>query len=316
MKTIFISMKVWNINNSAGGGNFFVENLKDYLINLNYKVVFVLQENIDIILVIDPRKNPIYGKQYSIDEIIQYKNNNPQVKIIHRVNECDIKREIQINLEPLLIKTMKIADHVVFISEWLENYFINKYNLNIKSSSILNGCNQKHFFPLKEEKFKDKIKIITHHFSNNYLKGFHIYNELDKILPKLENIEFTYVGNYNDKYKPHNIKLLPCTGGIKLGDIIRQHDIYLTATQNEPGGMHHIEAQSCGLPILFCKGGGGVKEVCENVGEEFSNIEEMLEKLNKIKNNYNDYVDKIDYDFLSSERCCKEYLKIIESFNI
>ena len=311
MKTIFISTKVWNSKSGAGGGNFFVQNLKDYLINLNYNVVFTLQPNIDIILVTDPRKNPNFGKQYSIDDIIQYKNNNPQVKILHRVNECDIKREIQSNLEPLLVKTMKVADYVVFVSSWLKDYYINKYKLNIKSCAILNGCNHKHFFPSKEPKFKDKIKIITHHFSWNYLKGFHIYNELDKILPKLENIEFTYVGNYNEKYKPQHIKLLPCTCGMELGDIIRQHDIYLTATQNEPGAMHYLEAQSCGLPILFCKGGGGVKEICDNVGEEFSNIEQMLEKLNKIKNNYNDYVDKIDYYFLSSERCCKEYLKII-----
>lgn len=311
MVKIFFSLNPPNC--SHGGGANFVKNLTEVLQNKNYNITYKLEADIDIIFIIDPRKDASCRKNYSIHEFLEYKKKNPKVKLIHRVNECDIKREKSINIEPLLVKTMKNADHVVFISEWLKDYFINKYNLKIKSSVILNGCNQSHFFPSKNPKFKDnKIKIVTHHFSNNYLKGFHIYNELDKILPKLENIEFTFVGNYNSKYKPKHIKLLPCVNGLKLGDIIRMNDIYLTASQNEPCGMHQLEGMSCGLPLLYCKGSGGIKETCSaNTGEEFSNIEEMLEKLNKIKNNYNDYVDKIDYDFLSSERCCKEYLNII-----
>ena len=308
MVKIFFSLKL--PSGSYGGGAMFVKNLIKILENKNYNITHNLDNDIDIIFIIDPRKDN--NNRYSIDEILSYKKLNPQVKLIHRVNECDIKREISINIEPLLVKTMKNADHVIFVSKWLKEYFINKYNLQIKSSVILNGCNQKHFFPSKNPKFKNnKIKIITHHFSNNYLKGFHIYNELDKILPKLDNIEFTYVGNYYKNYNPKHIKLLPCVDGLKLGDIIREHDIYLTATQNEPGAMHYIEAQSCGLPILFCKGGGGVKEICDNVGEEFSNIKEMLEKIIIIKNNYNNYVDKIDNYYLTSERCCNEYLEIL-----
>ena len=49
--------------------------------------------------------------------VSQYKAYFPNVKIIHRVNECDIKREKSINIEPLLVKTMKIADHIVFVSK-------------------------------------------------------------------------------------------------------------------------------------------------------------------------------------------------------
>lgn len=310
MIKIFFSLKP--PGGSYGGGAIFVKNLTELLENKNYNITYNLEPDINIIFIIDPRKSNY--NRYSIYEILSYKKLNPHVKLIHRVNECDIKRETSLNIEPLLIETIKNADHVIFVSKWLKDYFINKYNLQIKSSVILNGCNQKHFFPSKTPKFKDnKIKIITHHFSNNYLKGFHIYNELDKILPKLNNIEFTYVGNYNKNYNPQHIKLLPCESGLKLGNIIKEHDIYLTATQNEPGAMHYLEAQSCGLPILFCKGGGGVKEICDTVGEEFSNIKEMLEKLNKIKNNYTEYVNKIDYDYLSSERCCKEYLEILKN---
>ena len=42
------------------------------------------------------------------------------------MNECDIKREVSINLEPLLVKTMAIADHVVFISKTQDTKIRNK----------------------------------------------------------------------------------------------------------------------------------------------------------------------------------------------
>lgn len=302
------------IKTSYGGGNQFISNLINYINNENenLKIVFDLNHNdIDLIFILDPRILSV--NKINIDMVINYKLKYPNVKIIHRVNECDIKRDKSINIEPLLIKTMKISDHVIFVSKWLQHYFIKKYTLKLPSyNHILNGCNRKHFYPLNNQKFENgKIKIVTHHWSSNYLKGFHIYNELDKILPSLKNIEFTFIGNYNQNYKPKNIKLLPPTNGIELGELINKHDIYFTATQNEPCGNHYIEGLSVGLPILYCKGGGAIKELCHGIGEEFNDIKTLLIKIDLIKNNYYDYVNNINYGYLGSERCCKEYYKII-----
>ena len=44
-----------------------------------------------------------------LDEILDYRKKNPNCKIIYRVNECDIKREVSINLEPLLVKAITEA---------------------------------------------------------------------------------------------------------------------------------------------------------------------------------------------------------------
>lgn len=299
---------------SYGGGAFFVKNISRYLVQKGHRITYNLDRDIDVLIIIDPRKSDY--NRYSLNDVINYKNNvNPNVKIIHRVNECDPKREVSINLEPLLLKAIQFADHVVFISEWLKEYFINKYSLNINHSCILNGCNQNDFFPSVNKKLQGKTKIVTHHWSNNYLKGFHIYNEIDKLLEHRNDIEFTFIGNYNVNYKPKNIKLLPPTSGKDLGNLIRENDIYLTATQFEPCGMHHIEGLSCGLPILYCEGGGAIKEVCDKVGEEFNNIETLLNKLDIVKNNYDTYVENINYKYLSCDRCSQQFLERIESIN-
>ena len=114
-------------------------------------------------------------------------------------------------------------------------------------------------------------------------------------------------------YKSKNIKLIPCKCGLELGNLIKQHDIYLTATQNEPGAMHYLEGLSCGLPILYCKNGGGAQEICCMAGEEYYDIKTLLDKIDIVKKNYDNYLKKIDYKYLSSNRCCEEYYKIIKN---
>ena len=317
------------VSTSFGGGNQFVLNLSKYLINKNHQVVYDLNHNnIDIIIVIDPRK--LRYNKYDTNSVFKYKQNHPNVKIIHRVNECDIKREKSIGIEAKLLKVFRIADCIVFVSRWLLNYYVKKYKLFpmiSKMKVVINGCNINHFNPNKEklninqndsydinQLLKNRpIRLVTHHWSNNFLKGFDVYNYLDQEMGKRKDFVFTYIGNYNKKYRPKNLRLLPPMNGTQLANELRNHDIYITGTRNEPGAMHYLEGGSCGLPVVYHSGGGGALEVCSKFGEVYSNTKELWKKINKIKNNYNYYLKKIYYQWLGSDRCCEEWNKILES---
>ena len=85
--------------------------------------------------------------------------------------------------------------------------------------------------------------------------------------------------------------------------------------------MHYLEGISCGLPILYCINGGGTQEVCEKFGEEYSDLNTLIEKINLIKNNYSKYVEKIilNKNNLSKDICNLKYLQLInnnENLNI
>lgn len=302
------------ISGSYGGGNFFVQNMVKYLAQKDIQCVYKLEDDINIIFVIDPRGS---DRKISLNEVIKFKNKHPNIKIIHRVNECDIKRQKSINIEKLLLEVFKIADYIVFVSEWLMNYYVNKYDI-LKDklyTYVLNGVDTKVFYKIDNHKIDhNNIKIVTHHWSNNYMKGFYIYNKLDSILKDYPNITFTFIGNYNKEYKPTNIKMIKCLHGEKLANELRKHDIYLTATQNEPGAMHYLEGASCGLPVLYRTNGGGAKEICSKFGEEYDTIDEMFSQLDNIINNYKDYENRINTSYLDYNRCCKEYYDIIKSF--
>ena len=317
-KKIFFTFKPKG--GSFGGGAFFVTNMIEYLKNRGYKITFTLEKGIDIIFITDPRKGKKgSSKSYSVDDIIQYKKQNPKVKILHRINECETKREKSIGIDQLLLKTMKIVDRIVFITQWLQDYFVGKYNISTKNCSVVvNGCNPDFFFPATESAKKiieesTKVRLITHHWSSNYLKGFEIYNKIDEYLGKHpDEFELTFVGNYNENYTPKNITVLPPECDMKLGNILREHDIYLTASQNEPCGMHQLEGMSCGMPILYREESGGIKETCGNAGLEFSDFEDFLIKLKEIKKQYYIFKNNINYGWLSSQRCCKHFYKNIK----
>ena len=69
------------------------------------------------------------------------------------------------------------------------------------STIILNGSDKKTFHSKGYKKWDQSLplKIVTHHWSNNLMKGFDVYKHVDKLLEKKKkwkgNFKFTYIGN-------------------------------------------------------------------------------------------------------------------------
>ena len=314
-KKILFTLKPLPPGVSGGGGCFFVNDLASNLSSKGYEIVYNLQPGIDLIFIIDPRRNST--NNYHIDTIINYKRHFPTVQLLYAVNECDIKRDVSINLEPLIVRTISACDVVVFISKWLKNYYAEKYptlrSIIDKSYVINNGCDLDVFYPERAKTLdtSSTIKLVTHHWSDNYNKGFHIYNRLAGMLKDL-NVEFTYIGRYYKNAIPEGVNYVPPKSGKELADEIRKHDIYLTASLYEPGGIHQLEGMACGLPVLYRQNGGGIAETIFGCGEEFAEVDDLLVKLKQIVENYDDYRSKINYDFISSKRFSGDYYKLIQ----
>ena len=286
-----------------GGGSKFVESMSSFLENLDHNVIYDLNDpNIDIILMIDPRPN---NECYGVNEIYKYKHYNPKVKVLHRINECDARKNTNF-MDNILIQSANFADKVIFISSWLRDYF-SKKGMNVENSSIIyNGCNTSHFFPPERKIQSDKIKLVTHHWSDNWLKGHDLYQFIDENIVG-ENYEFTYVGRYCKEYTPKKTKIIPPLWGPALAEEIKKHDIYVTASRFEPCGMHHIEGAACGLPVIYHKDGGGINELCKLHGEAYENFDNFKEKLFLVSKNIKKYASKIDYKNLDIQLCCEKF---------
>ncbi len=295
-----------------GGGNQFGKALSAYLSKNGVDVVFNLDDDdIDIILLTDPRGH-LSSCAFGPVGIVNYLKVKSDVILIQRVNECD-ERKGTLLVNRQLVLANSIMDYTVYIGTWLIRLFKSKgFVFTDKYSVILNGGDRE-LFPYKTHKLSSgKIKVVTHHWGASWSKGWDVYFHFDKLLERTDyknRFEFHYIGNVPKDIVVKNIIVhKPCSGP-GLSEALQQSDIYLTASVNEPAGMHHIEGALCGLPLLY-RNSGALPEYCDGFGVAFNGIDDFDEALHKIVEDFDLYSTKmIQYD-KTSEKMCSGYLEL------
>ena len=183
-----------------GGGNQFVISLIRALKTNGHQVVHELKDkDIDIIVIIDPRiRNP--NIPFSTGSILRYLIfKNFSSIVLHRINECDERKKTKTMNYKLRLANF-CADQTVVVGEWMKSLDIFHRSKIQDILTIKNGSNQTIFNPKGYNKWNNnsKFKIVTHHWSGNWMKGFDIYQKFDQMLniKKISELfEFTYVGN-------------------------------------------------------------------------------------------------------------------------
>ena len=143
------------------------------------------------------------------------------------------------------------------------------------------------------------------------MKGFDVYQMLDNLLSSSEwknKVEFTYIGNLPNGFNFKNTKHLSPMNGRKLALELSKHDLYISASINEPAGMHHIEGILCGLPIIY-RNSGALPEYCRDFGISFEN-QDFLPALKKMIKDYPIFKKKIIKYPHDSEKMTSEYLTL------
>ena len=311
-----ISINSSFITGPFGGGMVIAALLKRYFVKKGVEVVNHLNdEDIDVILHLNPftflRSE---SASYSFFSAYLYKIKHPETVIIHQINECDERKNTNY-MNKLLIKTSKYSDYTVFIASWLKPLLEKQgFPEDQPSSIILNGTDEIIFNTIGKKYWdgQEKMKIVTHHWGGSYLKGHDIYQKIDKLLGNKEfanKYQFTFIGNYPKDLEYKNTNLIKPISGEELANELKKHHIYITASRNEPAGLHHIEGILCGMPVLYVNS-GALPEYCEGFGIEFneSNFEEKLEQIYK---QYNFFVEKLKQYKNTGEKMSSEYYDLI-----
>ena len=237
------------INAAWGGGNMWLRAMHQHMhINqLNHH-----QHNANIILI-----SSLDGDQYNCDAETLISSMHKYSKIFLRVNENDARKGTNY-VDNRIFKLSNYINGAIFVSDWLKEHFCNNSNWKCHNNIVIkNGVDNLIF--KKNNKFNNnKINIVTHHWSNNQLKGFDIYNQLDKWLENNIEFTFTYIGREQGKFKNTNvIRPLFCE---ELRKQLGKYDIYVSASRFDPGPNHILESLSCNLPTyVHCDGGGCVE---------------------------------------------------------
>lgn len=186
----------------------------------------------------------------------------------------------------------EFADATIFIS----NFSYNKYReigLEYKEPHvILNAADPDIFHKRGRIAPPDgnrKVKLIATAWSPNPRKGGPLLAWLDENLDHSK-FELTFVGRTEAKFK--NAKILEPVPSGKLADILRAHDIYIAPSLDDPCSNALAEALSCGLPAVFRKSGGH-PELVKEAGIGFMGEVDVLQAVEKVTQNYQEYQSKI-----------------------
>jgi len=296
-----------------GGSSLFVSQFSAYLKRLGFKVTYSLNSAVDIIILVDPRTDQ-KNKPFGVHEIRRFKEKNPGVKILHRINECD-QRKNSTFMDSLLGEANEVADYTVFISSWLAEYHTSRwFDPSRPHSSIYNGADPAVFHPIGSPEYKqgDTFRIITHHWSDNWLKGFAEYLAVDRMIErgKLQGVELVIMGRYPEEIKWHSAKVVPPQQGKEMAEQLRQCHAYITASKWEPCGMHHVEGAQCGLPLIYHRDGGGIVEAGLRYGIGFQDQPESA--ILKMRDNWLHYRSKLLHNIPSGDLMCLEFGKIVQ----
>lgn len=297
---IFINRKP--VDGPWGGGNLLVKALFEHAPKFGHQVTTDLSEkDIDIIFLFDPRQ----GNSDWRTRIILLEAKKRNIPIIHRVNECDARKGTS-DIDKMLNACSHHTTATVFVSNWMQAYHQQYWNCD-KQYVVYNGVNQEHFkFRFLLRNPMETVNIVAHHWSDNYLKGFDIYDALDEwVGANSDKFTFTYIGRHRGTFK--NTKCVDPLFGKELGFELSKHDVYVSASRFDPGPNHILEALSCDLPTYVHTDGGGAVEFAGN-DQTYSSFTELTSILKAGKFGHND----MSAGLHPWEDCIKQYIKIME----
>lgn len=252
---------------------------------------------------------------FSVQEIEAFKLSHPQVRCIHRVNECDLRKGTH-EIDEILRQANRIADFTVFVSQWLRDYFIDRwFDPRRPHRVVQNGADAKIFYPRMDKEYAggEGLKVVTHHWSDNWNKGFKVYEQLDRMIDQgeMEGFSFMVIGRWPEEIIWRSAITHPPVRGRKLANLLRQNHIYLTASLWEPCGMHYIEGVQCGLPLVYHEDGGGVVEFGQHYGLSFR--DDVKTALLKAREQYQTLRHKVLGLAYSGSEMSKAYEEILVS---
>ena len=191
----------------------------------------------------------------------------------------------------------ELADVTVMQSGWSMGKTYDLGYRPVRPVLMWNSCDPTIFNREGRSPFERnrKIRLISTSWSDNPRKGRATYEWMDEHLD-WRRYEYTFVGRVTGTFR--HIRTHSPVDSPTLAGLLKQHDIYVTASQNDPCSNALVEALSCGLPAAYLRDGGH-PELVEFGGIGFHTPAEIPDVLERLVASYeafqrNIWVDGID----------------------
>jgi glycosyltransferase involved in cell wall biosynthesis len=180
----------------------------------------------------------------------------------------------------------RLADATLAISRWTVDAY-RRIGIELVAPRVVhNGCDPGVFHANGRVRFeRDRpVRVIATSWSDNPRKGAPTFRWLEGRLDP-RRFELTFVGRSPVAFE--RARQLPPLPSRELADLLRRHDVFFTATEDDAYSNALVEALSCGLPALYLASGGSAEAV-KDAGLAFTEREQVPELLERLADEYED----------------------------
>ncbi len=297
---------------SWGGANQWTSQVTRWLRYHGWKVRFDLREKPDVIVM--THTGLAAGTSFGADEVERLKARFSEVPCIHRINDNDIRKKTS-EMDALLAKSSRVADHTVFVSGWLRDYHAARWFDAARPHSVITpGADPRFFHPVGARSWdgREPLRLVTHHWSDNWSKGFDVYRDIDRLMAggMRGRVHLRIIGRWPADLTWQAAEVFGPASGGRLADLLRGCHGYVSASRHEPGAMHVAEGLQCGLPILYHRDSGGTVEQGRRYGLELGN--DLAAGLEAFALGYAEFRERLLSDPPSGCRMAAEYHRLME----
>ncbi|HUS70381.1 MAG TPA: glycosyltransferase [Anaerolineae bacterium] len=222
---------------------------------------------------------------FDIDRFLKSKPDE-RLPIVHRIDgPIHLIRGFDREKDELCFRlNAELASYTVLQSAWTYQRIVEMGYQPVNPVIIHNAVDPDIFHPRGRIPFdtERKIRLISTSWSDNPRKGGPIYRWIDERLD-WQRFEYTFVGRASERFD--RIRQVAPVPSHELADILRQHDIYIIASRNDPCSNALIEALACGLPVLYLNDGGH-PELAGYGGLPFNEVDDVLPQLEALVEDY------------------------------
>ena len=262
-----------------GGGNQFMMALYRALKRQGVRVIVNrMSKNVDVHLC----NSALFDVSLFIKTVLKHR-----VRMLHRIDGPVFlyRGTNTVEDEKIYALNREFASATIYQSGWCFQRSLELDYEPVRPLVIHNAIDSDIFFPSGHHltlKPKQKIRLVATAWSDNPRKGKSVYQWLDKHLD-FDRFALTFVGRIDADFR--NVRHIQPQTSQNLARILRDQDIYITASENDPCSNALLEAMACGLPALYFESGGH-GELVGFGGLPFSSPEHLLLQLERLVTHY------------------------------
>ncbi|PJA45308.1 hypothetical protein CO174_03945 [Candidatus Uhrbacteria bacterium CG_4_9_14_3_um_filter_50_9] len=265
-----------------GGGNQFLKALR-----AEWREQGCYAESAEEADVVFFNSYPFRAEHFFLD-LYRLKKSFPNKRIVYRLNGPISYIRNQDKTIDRIIKWFNslLADGIIFQSNWCKERNNTLFGITSKNETVIhNAPDDSVFFSESEKQLHTPVRLIATSWSNNRRKGFDVYQYLDEHLD-FSRYQMTFVGNSPISF--NNIHVIEAVSSEKLAAILKDHDIFITASQTDPCSNALIEALNSGLPAVTLNDGGH-PELVQHGGELFTSTHDVIAAIDRVRDAYQMY---------------------------